>query len=248
GDIEGALAAYRAAVQVDPADAEAAIYAADLAIAQDRSPFVTLVAAVAFGSDDAAARAELQGVFLAQQQVNQCTGQGDQCSLNPLPPGVRVRVLVLNTGSDAAGAKDASNFLLDQIRAGNAQHLVGIIGDWPSTAQTRSALGELLPSGFAVLDPVAGADGLGRHAARCVPPGQADSRQGSELAASAVNDLKAQHLLVLRDGDQDTQSKYTADAFLASARGFAGRGVTVSSAAYTSGEASSFRALADRAS
>src|SRR5262249_13550506 len=102
GDITRALEAFQSAVTTCQADAEAAIYAADTQIVKDKSPYVTVVAAVAFSDSDAvaAARSELQGMFLAQQHVN---------SLDVLPGGLRVRVLILNSGQSPDGATTAAD-------------------------------------------------------------------------------------------------------------------------------------------
>src|SRR5262249_4770147 len=224
----------------DQTDAEAAIYLANMEILQAQSPYVTLIAAVAFGYDNFAARAELEGVFLAQQYVNQH---------NLLPSGVQARVLVLNSGLDAAGAPEATSFLVGQIKAGNVQHLVGIIG-WPATDQTQLALQVLRPYGLAVLSPTASADNLGGFHALFFPMVPSDTQQGSELADSAVNDLGAQHLLVLRDRDgKDTQSQNTASTFFNETQRYLGKGVTtVVGDTYISGDADRFLSLAGRAS
>ena len=155
GDLADAYSAFKNAGSVDPADAEAAIYAEDLRISQTSSPFVTVIVGTAFDpnadpSDIDAARSELQGVYLAQHHIN---------SANLLPDGVKLRVVVLNSGVNPAGATTAANAFLQEMRNGNTQHFVGIIG-WPELAQTQLALAVLKPSGLPFISPTGGDDSL----------------------------------------------------------------------------------------
>ena len=204
-DSQGALASFQSAVSEDQSDAEAAIYAADLQIQIAKEPYVTAVAAVAFGGDAdvALAREELQGVYLAQQHIN---------SVDPLPGGVKVRVLILNSGSTADDASTASEVLLQEIQNGNAQHLVGIVG-WPESDQTRVAISALAPSGLAIVSPTADADGLGGAAGNFFSMVPSLSQQAQSLADTLVTQLSARSILVLGD-PHDAASDTTATQFL----------------------------------
>lgn len=203
GDLRGALDGFQSAVTADQPDAEAAIYAADTQILLDKSPYVTVVAAVAFGDDDAqaAARAELQGVFLAQQHVN---------SLGLLPDNLHVRVLILNSGQDPADTDSAAGVLLKRIQQGNAQHLLGIVG-WPESEQTRAAISSLAPSGLAIVSPTSTEDGIGGPGRyfQMVP---SNSVQASLLADTAINQLGARHVLAVNT-PQDAVDTAMANAF-----------------------------------
>ncbi len=238
GDVAGALAAFQSAQSTDQSDAEAAIYAADAQIAKDKSPYVTVIAAVAFGDSNAvaAARAELQGVFLAQQHLN---------SLDVLPGGLRVRVLVLNSGQNVDGATTAAGVLLHEIQRGNAQHLAGIVG-WPESEQTRLAISALAPSGLAILSPTATADHLGGAAGHFFAMTPSASTQAAELADAAVNQLGAQHLLVASD-PQNVESASVVDSFTTRARQYASQGVIVHTTTFTSGQQASYAAVAQKA-
>lgn len=226
GDTHGARADFESAISSDPSDAEAAIYKEDLDIQLAGTPYVTVVAAVAFGgsTDTALARAELQGVFLAQQYVN---------SNQLLPGGLRVRVLILNSGPNAQDASTACNVLLQDIQAGNAQRLVGIIG-WPESQQTELAISVLAPTGLAIVSPTADADALQGNHGNFFALVPSISQQAIDLATEAVTVLNAQRILVLGD-PQDTQSNAAAGAFLQEAGKYTTQGVIATRANFTTG-------------
>ena len=100
-------------------------------------PYVTVVAAVAFGADDDSdnndsedsdsARSELQGIFLAQQRIN---------TFGQMANNLRIRVLILNSGKTANDAKTAAQLVINEVDSGNPEHLIGIIG-WPESTQTQ---------------------------------------------------------------------------------------------------------------
>lgn len=238
-DLQGALAGFQSAVSEDQSDAEAAIYAADLQIRIAKDPYVTVVAAVAFGSDAdvGLAREELQGVYLAQQHIN---------SVDPLPGNMKVRVLILNSGASADDASTASEVLLQEIQSGNAQHLVGIIG-WPESDQTRVAISALAPSGLAIVSPTADANGLGGAAGNFFSMVPSLSQQAPELADALVTQLSAHNILVLGD-PHDAASDATATQFLTRVNHqYATQGVTATRANFTTDGTSDFDATAQAA-
>lgn len=202
GDLATAESDFQGALSTDPSDAEAAIYIQDLQIQKTHQAYVTVVAAVAFGQDDGAARAELQGVFLAQQRINH---------YRILPSNLLLRVQVLNSGASVDGATAAANVLLEQIQRGNTQRLIGIIG-WPGSKQTELAISALKPSGLALVSPTATADNLGGGAANFFALAPADSIQDAELADAAVTQMNARHIMVLSD-PHDTTSSTSATTF-----------------------------------
>ncbi len=202
GDLVTAESNFQSALSVDPSDAEAAIYEQDLQILKANQAYVTVVAAVAFGQDDAAARAELQGVFLAQQRINH---------YRILPGNLLLRVQVLNSGASVDGATTAANVLLTQIQGGNSQRLIGIVG-WPAAEQTELAISALKPSGLALVSPTATADNLGGSAANFFALAPDDSIQDAELADAVVTQMNAQRIMVLSD-PQDPTSTKSATAF-----------------------------------
>ena len=177
------------------------------------APSVTLVAAIAYSANPQApgqgpftleARSELQGVFLAQQRIN---------SLNSLGADMQLRVLILNSGATPEDVPAASSILLNTIRAGNAQRIVGIIG-WPETRQTQIGVSSLTPSGLAILSPVANANGLGGTAASYFAVTPSINTQANELADTAAKQLNARRILIVADPN-DPQGNAWATAFAA---------------------------------
>ncbi len=207
GDLADAHASFLNAINIDPTDAEAAIYAEDLHISLGRSPFVTVVVGTAFDptgnpDDIAAARSELQGVYMAQQHIN---------SAHLLPDGVKLRVVVLNSGLAPTGATTAVAALVAEMKTGNAQHLVGVIG-WPEVAQTEFARSELKSSGLPLITPTASENtmtNLETSLFRMVP---LDSEQAQELADVAVKVMHATSVVVVSD-PRDALSSSMANSF-----------------------------------
>lgn len=239
-DAKTALADFQSAVSEDQADAEAAIYAADLQIRIAKSPYVTVVAAVAFGNPDdvALSREELQGVYLAQQHIN---------SAAPLPGDLKVQVLILNSGPNADDVTTAAQAILQDIQNGNAQHLVGIVG-WPESDQTRVAISALAPSGLAIVSPTADADNLGGNLGNffSIVPGL--SQQSGALADALVTQLHAHSVLVLGDA-HDPTSNAIATTFLTRVNNkqYASLGVSATRANFNTGATTDFDAAVQSA-
>jgi ABC-type branched-subunit amino acid transport system substrate-binding protein len=211
GNARGALEAFTRATVEFPADPEAAIYAENARVLASGRQSVTLVAAIAYTANPQAAgqgpfsleaRSELQGVFLAQQRIN---------TLNSLGGDVELRVLILNSGASPDDVPAASTVLLNAIRTGNAQRIIGIVG-WPETRQTQVGVSSLSASGLAILSPVANGNGLGGTAASYFAVTPSVNTQAGELADAAVTQLKARRILIVSDPG-DPQSNAWATAF-----------------------------------
>ncbi|MGO8951108.1 MAG: ABC transporter substrate-binding protein [Ktedonobacterales bacterium] len=208
GEVAQAHTSFLNAMSADPSDAEAAIYAEDLEVSLDQAPFITIVVGTAFDPtaspvDVAASRSELEGIYLAQHHIN---------SENLLPDGIKVRVLVLNSGLTANGASTAANVLVQQIDKGNPEHIVGIIG-WPETTQTERAHSKLLSSGLPLITPTGSDDSMtniGASLFRMVP---LDSEQAQDMADVAVNQMGATSVAVLFD-PKDQLSYSMANSFI----------------------------------
>jgi ABC-type branched-subunit amino acid transport system substrate-binding protein len=211
GNARGALEAFTRATVEAPDDPEAAIYAENARVMASQRPSVTVVAAIAYSANPQApgqrpftleARSELQGVFLAQQRIN---------SRNTLGDDMQMRVLILNSGSAPEDVPSASSILLNAIRAGNAQRIIGVIG-WPESRQTQIGVSSLTASGLAILSPVANANGLGGTAASYFAVTPSINTQAAELADTAVTQLNARRILIVADPN-DLPSNAWAAAF-----------------------------------
>jgi len=202
GNARGALEAFTRATVEAPDDPEAAIYAENARILVSQRPSVTLVAATAdsAGGQGQAnqraftvdGRAELQGVFLAQQRIN---------ATNALGGALQMRVLIMNSGAVPDDVRLASDILLEAVRAGNAQRIIGVVG-WPETSQTQVAISSLGPSGLAILSPVANGNSLGGTAASYFAIVPSLNTQATELADVAVSQLKARRILIVADPNE----------------------------------------------
>jgi ABC-type branched-subunit amino acid transport system substrate-binding protein/serine/threonine protein kinase len=245
-DLSGALLAYQDALRADPADAEAAIYAEDLRILLHHEPYVTMVAAVAFGSDDDnddsdsedndSARSELQGIFLAQQRIN---------TFGLMANNLQMRVLILNSGRSRGDTDLAANLVLDQMRAGNPQHLIAVVG-WPESAQTQLAAAILNPTGLAIVSPTASYDAPGGHSANVFQLVPTDSQQGRILADAALTQLHATRILVVAD-PKDAQSAALADSFAARVQAAQAGALVVGRVGFTMGTKTNFTDVANTA-
>src|SRR5207302_1208621 len=145
---------------------------------------------------------------------------------------------------DPADATTASNVLLRQINAGNAQHLVGIIG-WPESPQTRAAISALAPSGLAIISPTSTEDGMG-GSGRFFAMAPTNSDQAAELADFVVNQLTLEHVLVARD-PQDPASVAAAAAFTDRFKHDATAGQAVRQTTFSAQQGASFDSVAHTA-
>jgi ABC-type branched-subunit amino acid transport system substrate-binding protein len=143
-------------------------------------------------------------VFLAQQRIN---------ALNALGSDMQMRVLILNSGATPEDVPAASTILLNALRSGNAQRIIGIVG-WPETRQTQVGVSSLTPSGLAILSPVANGNGLGGTAASYFAVTPSINTQAGELADAAVTQFKARRILIVADPNEP-QSNAWATAFSA---------------------------------
>jgi hypothetical protein len=206
--LESALTDFQQAMAADRADAEAAIYAADVAIALGHAPAVTIVAGVALGGDAAtssAAESELQGIYLAQARIN---------SLGLLPGTTQLRVLIANSGAAAEDTTTVARLIDSTLAGGNPQGIVGVVG-WPEAEQTRLALAALAASGVPVVAPAPAEPALSSVSYFALAPSVA--QQGATLADGAATTLQSRRALVLAD-PSDAGSAALALAFVSQAQ------------------------------
>lgn len=197
---QAARAAFQQAMAVDKTDAEAALYAANAQVALSGTPYITIVAAVAFGADSDGAESELQGIALAQQRIN---------ALDLLPGTTRLSVLVANAGRTASDVAQVAQLIVAAATGANAEHIVGVVG-WPDTDQAPAAATALAAAHIPLVAPAAPAASLSSPVYFALGP--SDAQQGQALADAATTVLHSHRVLVLRD-PADTRSATLAQAF-----------------------------------
>jgi serine/threonine protein kinase/ABC-type branched-subunit amino acid transport system substrate-binding protein len=242
GDLTDARASFLNAVAIDRSDAEAAIYAEDMKISLGQAPYITVVVGTAFdpnadAADIAAARSELEGIYLAQHRID---------TSHILPGGLTIQVMILNSGLDAKGAITATDVVRSQINLGNSNHIVGIIG-WPEITQTQLARSELKSVGLPLITPTGSDDTMTNFEASLFRMVPLNSVQAQELADVAVYQMQATSIVVLSD-PKDQLSNSMAYNFITRVNSDQSTvAVSVHSIPYTSGANVNFHAIAEQA-
>ncbi|HZR40964.1 MAG TPA: protein kinase [Ktedonobacteraceae bacterium] len=204
-NIAAAVNFLNEAVNADPTDGEAQIYNEDMHIQLNNSPYVTLAlgmpidgSATYLGTD----REQLEAVYLAQHETN---------SGNLLPNGLKLRIIIANSGTNNGDVATAAQFIANRVsNAGNLDHLVGVIG-WYTSSQTTNARDIIASAHLPLIASVASSvklSGSSSYFFRVAPP---DDLQGQVLGTLLVNKLKVKKVLILRDST-DSYSVSLADA------------------------------------
>jgi ABC-type branched-subunit amino acid transport system substrate-binding protein len=204
-NMSDAVNALNQAVNDDPIDGEVQIYNENIHILQNKAPSITIAVGLPMDGSDVylgPARELLQGVYLAQHEAN---------SKNMLPNGLKLRVLIANSGANNADVATVAQFLADRVsKAGNPDRLVGLVG-WRTSTQTINARDIIAGVHLPVVAETASSvklSGSSPYFFRACP---SDAIQGQALGKLLNDDLKAKHILVLRD-TTDAYSVSLADA------------------------------------
>lgn len=227
-NLQAALADFRQAMAIDRADAEAAIYAADVSLTLGHDPVATIVVGVAFGSDASAAESELQGVYLAQQQAN---------ALDLLPGTTRLRVLIANSGAAPADAATVGEMVARAVAAGNAQHIVGVVG-WPAASQTAAAARSLTAAGLPIIAPAPAIPDVRSPNYFALAP--SSIQEGSALADAAATVLNSQRVFVLADPATPLSATMSTAFTTQATQAYASSMVITRQEAYTQGQTTDF--------
>lgn len=214
GDVAGANKAFLRAMTADPSDAEAAIYAADTALDLAHQPAVTVVVGVAFGADDAGARAALQGAYLAQRRANAATVPAS---------AVRLRILIANSGPSAANTATVAQLIQRALGTKNPLGMIGVVG-WSESTLTAPALAALAPTGLPLVVPGAAQAGVKSAAYFALAPTLAQQAQALGVGASPA--LHSQRVLVLST-TAEAPSAGLAAAFVAGTQTAAQNGANI---------------------
>jgi ABC-type branched-subunit amino acid transport system substrate-binding protein/serine/threonine protein kinase len=225
GDMGTALSEYSLAVTNDKTDAETRIYYEDLQIETQNDPYVTIVLGLPLDNDSAdlaISRPDLQAAFAFQNLVN-------TQNPSPLPGGVKLRILIANSGSDNVNNSGSDNgdvaavaqFIAKRVQIGNLDHIVGVVG-WPKSKESLNAYSVLTSAKIPMITQTASSvalDGVSPYFFRVNPT---DAEQGKAQAQLAYQTLGARTVLVLRDHN-DPYSQSLADAFTATFRQLGGQ-------------------------
>ncbi len=211
GDMGSAVNLLTQTVLTDPADAEAQIYNEDIHILQSGAPYITIVLGVAIDKnvvDQVAARADMQGAFIAQNEIN---------NNSLLPRGLKLRLLIDSCGADRADIATVAQFVADRVvKTGNQDNIVGVVG-WPFSSQTIDARDIIASAHIPMISPTSSSiqlTGSSPYFFRVNPP---DDQQGRTLGTVAVSQMHAKKILVLRD-PTEAYSVSLANAFALSAQ------------------------------
>ncbi|HEU5382742.1 MAG TPA: hypothetical protein VFV38_45630 [Ktedonobacteraceae bacterium] len=212
GDVSTAQNLYEQATSYDPTDGEAQIYAEDIRIKQSGAPYITIVLGLPLNNQEANlsyTRPDLQAAYEFQHNTN---------THNLLPGGLKLRVLIANTG-DAANDTNlvgkVAQFVANRVKNGNPDHIVAAVG-WPSTDATSVAVPAFTAAQIPLVAQTASGvrlNGISPYFFRVNPT---DDSQGQALGKFAAGDgIGAQKVLVLHD-PSDPYSQSLASAFATS--------------------------------
>jgi serine/threonine protein kinase/ABC-type branched-subunit amino acid transport system substrate-binding protein len=201
GNISPVTSLLNQAIAMNSNDAEALIYQEDLKVVNSGRPYVTIVVATMLsGGNVSVGRDDLQGAYVAQKEFN------DGSKLNG---GVQVRLLIANTGSDAAYVSNITRQIEQLSQADKT--FVGVMG-WPFSSYTLSAIKELSSAHIPLVSQTASSDELTNASPyffRVVP---SNNQQGIQGAKYAINTLNAKKVALFYD-QQDSYSQSLAQDF-----------------------------------
>ncbi len=209
GNMSSAVNFLTKAVSADPTDGEAQIYNEDVHVLQSGGQYVTIVLGLAIDGSAihlVKGRADLQGAYIAQHEINMD---------GLLPHGLSLRLLIDNSGMDNANVATAAQFIANRVaKVGNLDHIIAVVG-WPFSSQTLNARDIIASVHVPIISQTASSvklSGSSPYFFRVNPP---DDAQGNTLGKVAVQQLHAKKILVMRD-PTDPYSVSLANAFTTS--------------------------------
>jgi eukaryotic-like serine/threonine-protein kinase len=197
GDIESALSLFDKALTQNPTDVEALIYREDLSVLHSRYITIvvgaTLSGGVFYGDEN-----DLEGAYVAQKEYNDTAQQHG---------GIKVRLLIANSGSQAA---DAFSVGLQINRLAHIDNtIVGVMG-WSMTAPAMQSL-QLLPmAGIPTVSTAIG-DSLtstSKYFFRVAPPAD---RQAMVAAQYGMKTLNAKSAAIFTDTSSEESQDLAID-------------------------------------
>lgn len=203
GNIGGAQALWSQAVSMDTNNAEALIYQEDQRVIASGNPYITIVVATMLSGDSGSVgvgRDDLQGAYVAQKEYNDGA---------LLPNGVKIRLLVASSGSQAAYATTVAREIVQLSKADNT--LVGVMG-WPYSSRVADAVNVLGAAHIPMISQTASSDsltGISPYFFRVAPTNKS---QGIADAKYAEQTLHAHNVALFVD-TTDPYSQSLAAAF-----------------------------------
>jgi ABC-type branched-subunit amino acid transport system substrate-binding protein len=219
GNTSAAVNLLNQAVNADPTDGEAQIYNENIHILQNNDPYVTLAlgmpidGSAAYLGDD---REQLEAAYLVQHETN---------SKNLLPHGLKLRIIIANSGSNDADVATVAQFIADRVlKAGNLDHLIGVVG-WYDSTQTINARDIIASAHLPIVAPTSSSVKLSGSSPYFFRVSPTDSLQGQVLGSLLVKQLKAKRVLILRDST-DSYSVSLANAVASRVQALGGSFIT----------------------
>ncbi|QBD81329.1 hypothetical protein EPA93_37285 [Ktedonosporobacter rubrisoli] len=203
GNSAQAQSLWRAALSKDTNDAEALIYLENQRVLASGSPYITLVVGTMVTGDSVVGvgRDTLQGAFVAQKEYNAGNGK--------LLGGVQVRLLIANSGSEAANSRKVAEQIVQAAQ--NDKTIVGVMG-WPYSEQTVNAVNVLAGAKIPMISPTASADSLTDVSPYFFRVAPSDKSQAAVAVQYAKNKLHAKNVAVFED-QANTYSQSLAEDF-----------------------------------
>jgi ABC-type branched-subunit amino acid transport system substrate-binding protein/serine/threonine protein kinase len=224
GDMSTAVNMLSQAVNADPIDGEAQIYNENIHLLQNNAAYATIVLGLPIdGSDEflGSARGEMATAYLAQREIN---------TKNLLPNGLKLRILIANSGGDKNNVATVAQFIADRVsKAGNLDHIIAVVG-WPYSSQTLNARDILAGVHLPLVAPTASSTKLSGSSPYFFRVNPSDDLQGSTLGTLVAKNSTTKKILVLRD-QNDSYSNSLAEAF---ADSVIQRGASILKGAFTS--------------
>lgn len=206
GNMNGAITLLTQAVKADPTDGEARIYNENMQVLQSHAPYITIVLGLAIDSratDLVRARAIMEAAYLEQHEVN---------TNRLLPNGLRLRILIDNSGSNISNVTTVTQFIANRVvGAGNPDHIVAIVG-WPFSSQVINARDIIAGIHLPMISQTASSVLLSGDNPYFFRVSPSDDQQGKALGNVAVKQLHVGTILIIRDPN-DPYSVSLANAF-----------------------------------
>ena len=210
GDKTDAVSLWHQAHTLETNDAEPLIYLEDQRVVTSGKPYITLVVGTMLTGNDTGAigtgRSDLQGAYVAQKEYN------DGFKLNK---GVQIRLLIANSGNNAANAIPVAEQI---IQVAKAEGIVGVMG-WPFSGHVQTVFHLFDNAHIPMVSPTASSDDLtnvSRFFFRVVPSNKSQAIAGAQYAETQLKASRAALFVApnntySRSLAKDFQQKFTSD-------------------------------------